>query len=304
MNTIARLVDLRRREHEATIELVIALCECVRRREHVAAGHASLWSLLVERLHYSPAAASRRNAAVKIALRFPVVLEMLRAHRVSLTTLARVAFLLDQPGFEDVLAAIDGESADEVDRIVARFRPRARPVERVKRTAVKAAGMFDRKPKPARAVAPKPTSTAEPVEDRVQITFSLSAADYAAFQRARAIASRKHGPGVTVEQTVVEMVTYFVDRAPKRKREPKPSARRTRHLPAATRRAVETRDGRRCTWLGPDGTRCSATHDLQVDHVRPFSQGGSHALENLRLLCGTHNWFRVQGGVPPRNQAP
>ena len=359
MELVERLVSLRRREHTATCDLIAALCECVRSEAHLAAGHASLWSLLVERLDYSPAAASRRNAAVKIALRFPRVLEMLRVHRTSLTCLAKVAFLLDEPGFDRVLRSIDGASAEDVDRLVARHRPRSKPAERVRRVVVEAAGSAgassgsaaevsspgtgsastrsssaaelgsgavsiqtvaisagelpllgpptEGSPSAAKPTTQDPPSTAKPAtEERVVLTFSVTAEEYEALQRAKAIASRKHGPGVTLEQTFHEMLALFVGREPKRKgKSKKRTNRRTRHVPAKVRREVERRDQKRCSYRAPDGKRCTATHDLQLDHVVPYAMGGEHTAANLRLLCAKHNRWRSKEGtpVPRRNRS-
>jgi hypothetical protein len=70
------------------------------------------------------------------------------------------------------------------------------------------------------------------------------------------------------------------------------TAPRSRHIPAAVRRAVVARDGNRCTFVSDDGHRCSATDDLQCDHVQPWARGGGHLVENLTLRCGPHNRYR------------
>lgn len=60
-------------------------------------------------------------------------------------------------------------------------------------------------------------------------------------------------------------------------------------IPRAVRRAVFERDGDQCTFVGPDGRRCSARAFLEVDHVHPRALGGSHSPANLRVLCRAHN---------------
>ncbi len=60
--------------------------------------------------------------------------------------------------------------------------------------------------------------------------------------------------------------------------------RRTRVIPAATRRAVVARD-RSCTWLGC--TRSARWAD--VHHLKSWSDGGSTDLDNLCLLCRYHH---------------
>ena len=49
------------------------------------------------------------------------------------------------------------------------------------------------------------------------------------------------------------------------------------------------RDGLRCTWQGPDGTRCNSRAWLEHDHAIPRGLGGSDHPENVRLYCRAHN---------------
>ena len=62
-----------------------------------------------------------------------------------------------------------------------------------------------------------------------------------------------------------------------------------RHCPAAVARAVFLRDGQQCSYVSPDGRRCSARRCLELDHVVPWAVGGASTLENLRLRCRAHN---------------
>jgi 5-methylcytosine-specific restriction endonuclease McrA len=66
-------------------------------------------------------------------------------------------------------------------------------------------------------------------------------------------------------------------------------ATKSRHIPDETRDEVFVRDQGRCSFVAADGTRCECRKGLQIDHIKPFANGGTHDPENLRLLCGAHN---------------
>jgi hypothetical protein len=65
--------------------------------------------------------------------------------------------------------------------------------------------------------------------------------------------------------------------------------KRSRHIPQAIQDAVASRDEGRCTFMGPDGVRCNSIWNLEIDHIVPYARGGTHSMENLRLLCAKHN---------------
>lgn len=60
-----------------------------------------------------------------------------------------------------------------------------------------------------------------------------------------------------------------------------PSKRNRRPISPAVRFAVLVRDGHRCVYCGVTSREAR----LDVDHVKPVSQGGSDAIENLATAC-------------------
>ena len=70
--------------------------------------------------------------------------------------------------------------------------------------------------------------------------------------------------------------------------------RGTRTIPAATRRAVEHRDGE-CAWTGCD----AHTSWCDVHHIVHWAHGGSTDLDNLMLLCRRHHTAIHEGRSPP-----
>lgn len=68
------------------------------------------------------------------------------------------------------------------------------------------------------------------------------------------------------------------------------SGRRTRRITKGVKDFVWGRDEGRCAFAAPDGMRCSATKNLEFDHIRPWALGGSSDdPANIRLLCRAHN---------------
>jgi 5-methylcytosine-specific restriction enzyme A len=55
----------------------------------------------------------------------------------------------------------------------------------------------------------------------------------------------------------------------------------SRYIPASIRVDVLSRDGYKCVFCG----RSSQETSLEIDHVFPFSQGGSNKPDNLQTLC-------------------
>ena len=49
----------------------------------------------------------------------------------------------------------------------------------------------------------------------------------------------------------------------------------------------------RCQYTSPDGVRCQATSNLEVEHIHPRAKGGKHNPENLKILCRAHNQRRA-----------
>ena len=68
---------------------------------------------------------------------------------------------------------------------------------------------------------------------------------------------------------------------------------RKRHVPSYVRRAVWERDQGQCTFVNPDGQRCTARRYLEFDHVHPVARGGKATVEGMRLRCHAHNQYEA-----------
>ena len=75
--------------------------------------------------------------------------------------------------------------------------------------------------------------------------------------------------------------------------------RATQTIPPATRRKVLRRDGKRCVVPG-----CTNHRFLDIHHVRPRSEGGTHDPELLATLCGAHHRATHDGTLVIEGTAP
>jgi hypothetical protein len=135
-------------------------------------------------------------------------------------------------------------------------------LEAYERELAKERFALGRKPRVGRSVAPAPSVPSTPSE------AELSAIDLPKPELATAGPSKLDAQGT-----------------PTPTRNPNPK----RHCPAAVARAVFLRDGQQCSYVSPDGRRCSARRCLELDHVVPWAVGGESTVENLRLRCRAHN---------------
>jgi HNH endonuclease len=65
--------------------------------------------------------------------------------------------------------------------------------------------------------------------------------------------------------------------------------RRRRQIHNDIRRQLIARDGLCCTFRSEDGQHCTTRAFLQIHHEHAWAKGGPDTLDNLRLLCASHN---------------
>lgn len=132
--------------------------------------------------------------------------------------------------------------------------------------------------------------------DQFQVDMTVSRAWMDLFRR---LANRLGG--VAPNRTIQEVTFYAMEELAKRlakrdgsepvrkytlEKAPKPGARR---LSAEDERFVRERDGNRCQWVKPDGTKCLSAVDPEIDHGDEFACGGATDRDNCQVLCRAHN---------------
>ncbi|HEU5057854.1 MAG TPA: HNH endonuclease signature motif containing protein, partial [Kofleriaceae bacterium] len=159
-------------------------------------------------------------------------------------------------------------------------------------------------PPPPRLSPVSPPAVVVPISPgRFKVQFTASSELEAKISRARALL-RHRIPGGDLSAVIDLAVTVLLADLERKKCGVTPAPRRSlaetdfdpvsRHIPAASRRAIWQRDEGRCTFVDHQGRRCPAREKLEFHHEVPFARGGDHSPDNVRLLCRTHNAFRAE----------
>ncbi len=84
-----------------------------------------------------------------------------------------------------------------------------------------------------------------------------------------------------VRGAIKEFISEVNNSQLNKKKYKKVTKQRTRHISKSVRVNVFVRDNYRCIFCG----RTSRQTELQIDHIIPFSKGGSNQINNLQTLC-------------------
>lgn len=258
-----------RRERACLADVLKYLREIEKRKLYLERGYSSLFAYCTQKLAYSEPEAMLRIQAMRLMRAVPEAEKKIERGELSLSVAAKIQSAVKEAPekAKALVLELAGTSKREAEKKLAEVFPQAQKKE-----------------------AARPIS-----QDLMEIRFTVTREEYEIFQRlmdrkAHANFERKY-----------EQLFAALARAELKKLEGKqeeaaaphsPGEVNSRHIPAATKRAIWKRDEGRCQYKSPDGHLCNEKHGLQLDHIRPFALGGSASQENLRLLCGAHNRHR------------
>jgi hypothetical protein len=302
-------------ERIASAEVVEHLMEVERRRLYLDQACSSLYTYARERLRYSEDAALKRARVARLALRLPRVLDELRSGAIHLTGLFLLERYLNDENAEELLAEARGTSRRELEKMLAIRFPRPDVPSTIEALDGAAGGANEGSHREA-ASGPSPWFTCpetdtgaahggnhsgdfrsrlEPLSaERYRVEFTASAALRAKIEQARELTSHALPNGDLArlfERALDELIERELKRRigagkPRRALKPRPGSR---HVSLTVARQVWARDGSQCTFVDSGGRRCQERRFLTLEHRHPFSLGGPDSLENLCLLCKSHN---------------
>jgi hypothetical protein len=277
------------------MECLLAVAE---KRFYLEDGFYSLYDYLHRGLGLSRNKAFKRATAATLMLRHPQLFEFFKADRLSLSHIVLLAGKVSDSSVETIVSKIEGLSLREAEHFMAGHdrdggngtgaathtlilkvsEETLQELERVRQllttadthldTAGALAAVLDfylEKNDPLRKAERR---RLQQMNDGSQPQLTCQAADVTV----HAAGTGSDRPHLHVEKKVTE--TKEDD---------------SRYIPAHVRHEVMLRDKGQCTYTSSDGRRCEARTRLHFDHIVPWARGGTHAAENLRLLCPAHN---------------
>jgi 5-methylcytosine-specific restriction endonuclease McrA len=140
--------------------------------------------------------------------------------------------------------------------------------------------------------------------ERYRVQFTVSRETHDKLRRAQDLLRHTipdGDPAIIFDRALTLLLTHLEKTkhaATDRPRAPRSAAAGSRHIPAAVRREVWTRDSGQCAFVGAGGRRAERGF-LELHHVVPFAVGGQARVENVQLHCRAHNLYEADSTSVP-----
>lgn len=303
-------------EREILVCFIRYLAEAERRDLFVYDAKPSLFAWLTETFKMSEASASRRIAVARLYRKLPqtgeLMLELLASGKVNLEALASLWRDLNEDNAARLLAEIQGKSRRQLDEIIARNFPGR--VKKKKKEYARTVVLDEEDVKKPTDVKPQDGTSSpqgvggerEPVIEPASIRLGIELRVTIAGEDAEALKRlRELYPGMSYQELIGQALQGLLKKKDPQMRAQKVAQadvkeegvakiKKRKAIPEKVRLFVYHRDGGRCTFTNEAGERCSATGNLEIDHITPVARGGTNEPENLRLMCRAHNNLQAE----------
>jgi hypothetical protein len=314
---LAGLADVLRQSRRVESSLIAHIAEVDERRLFARSACPSMFVYCLNVLHLSEGETNLRITVARAAREHPILLEMLADGRLHLSGIAKLAPVLTPENRDLLLRRAVHKSKRQIEELLAERDPRPdapsvirklpeRPLAplqaEVRAEIVSNGAALPSPPIPDAVQSPVTRPVFEPLSPtRYKIQFTAGPELRDNLERLRALL-RSEFPdgdlGAIVGRAVRELRQRLEARRFAQTSSPRKGGARattsSRYLPREVRRAVYRRDGGRCRFVDAHGRRCPEKHRLEYHHRYPFGLGGTGDVDNICLMCWTHNRYLAE----------
>lgn len=279
-----KLKSLVASEREILTEVLVHLVEVERRKLYLTFGYSSLFEYLTKGIGYANGSAQRRIDAARFSFAVPAVIDKLESGTINL---AQVSLL--QKSIREVQVISKTKINSQIkEALLDRLSNKS-----FAESEVLVAQAFNIQPK-------EYIKTKHQKDESVRLEVTFTKAQWEKLIKMRELLSHSLPHGSSWDQALeylAEKVIQQKDKAiPKAEKKSKSNtatvrspAPAKRTIPLATQRKVYQRDYC-CQYQDKTtGRQCRSKWRLTVDHIHPVWDGGGNNVENLRVLCASHN---------------
>lgn len=278
--------NLVRKDRAVTAKMLGVIAEIDRRKLWAKHAYPSMFAFCVGRFRMSESQASKRIWAARTARKFPIIFEMIDQGELHLSGVVQLAKHLNEGNHRDVLARARHKTLREIEGLIAEVAPRPDIPSRVVKLPIR------------RNAAKNQVVPLAPGRYKMQVTISEETHDK--LRELQELLSHQVPDGDPAK-LVDRAFDALLDKARRRKvaKTDKPrnrsraTTKRTRAVPASTRRQVFARDGGQCVFVDETGNRCAARRFIEFHHRQPHGDGGSAEADNIELRCSAHNQYQA-----------
>jgi len=306
---ISELKVLVRNEKDLTLQILRYLKEVESRKLELARGHSSLYKFCLIELGYSEAEALVRIRAMRLLKCLPQLENQIENGNLSLSNAAELQNQLRREeerrkslSLKPIEALESCSLANKMTRLSTRECQRSLALE------------FPEIQSEIRE------RTKVLKDKKTMIQFSASKELMEKLEKLRGLLAHKNFSGnyASLIEELAEIALKKLDPAKQKPRDtiqggntenatkisdaplpfaPSVAKLRSRYIPTQLRRKIWIKAGGKCQFQDSQtGNNCDSQHGLEIDHIKRFSEGGSIAEANLRLLCDAHNRWRTDAG--------